>query len=96
MIPQLIRVRTVEPLAPPWVRIVFTNGEQREIDLTPYIATGPIFAPIRTNPHLFQSVTVDGGTLAWPNGADIDPDVLYYAGTPPWAAPVPDSEAARS
>jgi hypothetical protein len=70
------------------MRVVFTNGEQRDIDLTPYIATGAIFEPVRTDPMVFESVTVDGGTLTWPNGADIDPDVLYYGGTPPWALAV--------
>jgi hypothetical protein len=94
--PQLIRVQSAEPLDVPRIRVVFTNGEQREIDLTPYIATGPIFEPVRTNPLFFQSVAVDGGTLTWPNGADIDPDVLYHAGTPPWAQVTPHSEEARS
>ena len=92
----LIRVQSAEPLTTPHIRVVFTNGEQREIDLTPYIATGPIFAPVRTDATFFQSVVVDGGTLTWPNGADIDPDVLYYGGTPPWAQAVPQREESRS
>lgn len=94
--PQLIRVQSVEPLDAPRIRVIFTNGEQREIDLTPYIATGPIFAPVRTNPSFFQSVVVDGGTLTWPNGADIDPDVLYHGGTPPWAQVPAYTKEARS
>jgi hypothetical protein len=92
----LIRVQSAEPLETPRIRVVFTNGEQREIDLTPYIATGPIFEPVRTDPTFFQTVVVDGGTLTWPNGADIDPDVLYHGGTPPWARTAPHPEEARS
>jgi uncharacterized protein DUF2442 len=62
------------------------HGEQRDIDLTAYIATGLIFEPVRNDPTFFRSVSVEGGTIAWPNGADIDPDVLYYDGPPPWAS----------
>jgi hypothetical protein len=82
---QLIRVQAIEPLDPPLMRVHFRNGEQRVIDLTPYIAHGPIFEPVRTDPTFFGSARVEGGTIAWPNGADIDPDVLYHAGPPPWA-----------
>jgi hypothetical protein len=83
---QFVRVQSVEPLDDRIVRFVFTNGEQREIDLSPYIASGPIFEPVRDDPAFFRLARVEGGTIAWPNGADIDPDVLYYAGPPPWAS----------
>lgn len=82
---QFIRVQFVEALQPWRVHVIFTNGEQRDIDLAPYISHGPIFAPVRSDTAFFQAVCVDGGTLAWPNGADIDPDILYHGGTPPWA-----------
>jgi hypothetical protein len=82
---QFIRVQSIKPLDAPIMRVQFTNGEQRDIDLTPYIASGPIFEPVRNDAAFFRSAQVEGGTIAWPNGADIDPDVLYYAGTPPWA-----------
>ena len=94
--PHLIRVQSAEPLDAPRIRVVFTNGEQREIDLTPYIATGSIFEPVRSDPSFFQSMVVDGGTLTWPNGADIDPDVLYHGGTPPWVPATPHTEEVRS
>jgi Protein of unknown function (DUF2442) len=81
-----IRVQTVQPLEGWVMQVHFTNGTTRAIDLAPYLADGAIFAPIRSDPTYFQQAFVDGGTIAWPNGADIDPDVLYYDGLPPWAA----------
>jgi len=84
--PDLVCVRAVKPLDDLRVHVVFTDGSAREIDLDPYLR-GPIFEPIRRNRKLFVSVYVDpdSETLTWPNGADIDPDVLYYDGNPPWA-----------
>lgn len=48
------------------------------IDLDPYL-DGPAFAAIRQDPAVFAAVTVDSdaGTITWPNGADLAPDVLY-------------------
>jgi len=59
-----------------WLR--FADGFERTIDLAPYLH-GPIFAEIRTNPAAFTAVHVDleAGTIVWPNGADLAPDVLY-------------------
>lgn len=82
--PDLIRVRTVEPLDGFGVHVTFTDGSERDIDLKPYL-DGPIFEPIRASQETFRQVFVDHGTLAWHNGADIDSDTLYYNGTPPWA-----------
>lgn len=84
----LIRVKSVQVLEDWQVRVWFTNGEQRTIDLLPYIGSGPIFEPVRNDYSFFQAMRVDGGTVVWPNGADIDPDVLYYGGTPSWAQPL--------
>lgn len=80
---RLVRVRAVVPLEEFRVRLEFEDGTQREIDLEPYLH-GPIFEPIRRNSVVFRSVKVEGGTIAWDNGADIDPDVLYYGLTPAW------------
>ena len=80
---RLIRVRAVEPLEGFRARLKFEDGTQREMDLEPYLH-GPIFEPIRSDPGVFRSMKVEGGTIAWDNGADIDPDVLYYGLTPVW------------
>ena len=81
----LVRAQNVQPLTGFVVRVVFTDGTTRDIDLTPYLQ-GPIFEPIRLQADLFRSVRVEFGALTWPNGADIDPDVLYHGGTPKWAS----------
>jgi len=39
---------------------------------------------------MFSSIKIEGGTIAWGNGADIDPDVLYYNLKPAW---MEDAEA---
>ena len=76
---KLVRIKTVEPLSGFGVRLRFTDGTDKVVDLEPYLH-GPVFDPLRDNPHLFRSVAVDPdlGTIVWTNGADIDPDVLYY------------------
>ena len=79
----LVRVRSVEPLGGYQVLVVFQDGTRREIDLEPYLQ-GPIFEPMRNNPARFRAMKIQGGTIAWDNGADIDPDVLYYDLTPAW------------
>lgn len=82
---KLVRVRAVEPLERFRVRLGFTDGTTREVDLEPYVR-GPMFEPIRNDPEVFRAVKVDPrlGTIVWDNGADIDPDVLYKGLTPAW------------
>lgn len=80
---QLIRIQAVTPREGFVVRVEFTDGTIREIDLEPYL-DGPVFQALREDPEMFRLVKVDPRmrTLIWPNGADLDPDVLYH-GFPP-------------
>jgi hypothetical protein len=87
-----VRVRTAKPLRGYKVLVVFENESQREIDLEPYLH-GPIFEPIRKNASMFRAMKIEGGTIAWDNGADIDPDVLYYNLKPAW---LEDAEGFRA
>jgi hypothetical protein len=80
---KLVRVRTVKPLDGMRVYLEFEDGTQKTVDLEPFL-WGPVFEPIRNNPTMFRTVKVEGGTIAWDNGADIDPDVLYYDLKPAW------------
>jgi len=86
---KLVRIRAVTPVAGFRVRLQFTDGSEREIDLEPYLL-GPVFEPLRCDPALFATIQVDPqlGTIVWPNGADIDPDVLYHGREPAsWGEP---------
>lgn len=73
----LVRVLTVEPLEEFKVRLEFEDQTWKEVDLKPFLR-GPIFDLIRDDPAMFRSMKVNDGAIAWDNGADIDPDVLYY------------------
>lgn len=77
---RVVRVRVTEVFQ---AEIEFDDGTIKTVDLEPFL-TGPIFEPILRDPDLFRQIEVRGGTIAWPNGADIDPDVLYYGLTPAW------------
>ena len=67
------------------MRLEFSTGEEKVVDLEPLLR-GPIFEPIRQSPGMFRAVTGDPelGTITWPNGADMDPDVLYGSHRPAW------------
>jgi hypothetical protein len=59
--------------------LTFTNGQTGEVDLRERIVgRGGVFQPLE-DMVVFQQVQVDpeSGTLVWPNGVDLDPDVLY-------------------
>lgn len=81
----MVFIRSVTPLENFRVRLVFNTGEQKDVDLDPLLR-GPIFEPLRHDPALFRAVKVDEelGTIVWPNGADMDPDVLYGSHPPAW------------
>lgn len=63
----------------------FEDGVEGVVDLAPHLSFQGIFAPLH-DPAYFADVCVNAGlgTVVWPNGADLDPDVLYgrVTGTP--------------
>lgn len=56
--------------------IMFDDGVEGEIDFSPYLSRGPVFEALKDG-NLFRAATVEGGTISWPNGADIAPEALY-------------------
>lgn len=74
--PEVTEVLAVEHLQDFDIRLQFSNGEVRELNLARYLH-GPVFEPLRQDPKLFRQMRIEGGTIAWPNGADIAPETLY-------------------
>jgi hypothetical protein len=69
------KVTTVEVLPPYGLRLTFDDGVVREVDLAGEL-WGPMFEPLK-DPVFFAQVTVDHGTVRWPNGVDLDAVVLH-------------------
>ena len=67
------------------VRLRFEDGVTGELDLATIIRFEGVFAPLK-DLNRFRELRVqpDLGTIYWPNGADLDPAVLYarVTGTP--------------
>lgn len=71
-------VTSVEVIARRTLRLGFADGSVRVVDLTPFL-WGRALERLATDDALFGAVAVDrvAGTIVWPNGADLDPDVLH-------------------
>lgn len=59
------------------LKVRFDDESEQVINFEP-ILYGPLFGPLREL-EVFNRVKLDSdlGTLVWPTGADIDPNVLY-------------------
>ncbi|MCE5266726.1 MAG: DUF2442 domain-containing protein [Planctomycetaceae bacterium] len=68
----------VKPLDGYRLFLRFEDGAHGEVDLAQMIPFEGVFAVMRDLVE-FQKVRVneETGTICWPNGADLDPDVLY-------------------
>ena len=61
------------------IRLTFSDGIETTVDFEPWLY-GPVFEPLKRLAY-FRRFFVEGGTVAWPNGADIAPETLYEAAT---------------
>ena len=59
------------------ILVTFNDGTEASVDFRPWLS-GPVFEPLKKVAY-FRKFFVDGGTVAWPNGADIAPETLYEA-----------------
>ena len=59
------------------IHVTFNDNSEKTIDFRPWLH-GPVFEPLK-NRNYFRRFSLEGGTVAWPNGADIAPETLYEA-----------------
>jgi hypothetical protein len=62
------------------LRIRFDDGVSGEVNVAEATSFLGVFASLREE-TVFRQVSINPelGTVQWPNGADLDPDVLYAA-----------------
>jgi len=79
-----------------WLR--FEDGVEGTVDVAELVRFEGVFAPLADRQRFAEvSILGDSGTIGWPGGADLDPDVLYaqIAGQPIGGA-IDGSEARRN
>lgn len=57
------------------IKLKFNDGVEETIDFTQWLE-GPVFEPLK-DVRYFQRFFLEGGTVTWPNGADIAPETLH-------------------
>jgi hypothetical protein len=85
----LVDIVRVHPLEGYRLELQFEDGVKGVVDVSQCVAFTGVFAPLR-DPKEFTAVRVNAelGTISWPSGADLDPDVLYSLVT---GRPLPSS-----
>jgi Protein of unknown function (DUF2442) len=80
------RAVSVRVLRPYVIEVAFSDGVRRQVDVEP-LMWGEVFAPLR-DPALFAQVSIDRsiGAVAWPNGADLASEFLYYGDETPYGS----------
>jgi hypothetical protein len=53
----------------------FHDGVEKTVDFSQWLQ-GPMFEPLKDTAY-FARFFLEGGTVTWPNGADIAPETLY-------------------
>lgn len=78
----LLDVTAVEALPGFVLRLTFENGEVRRFSMSRLLAReATVFTPLR-KVTMFRQVFIANGTVCWPGGADIAPELLYEQSVP--------------
>jgi Protein of unknown function (DUF2442) len=76
---ELMKIKDVEALEGHWLRVSFSDGAVKDVDVGGLLEAGGVFGPIRDSRDVFEQVRVnpEAQTVEWPGDVDLDPDVLY-------------------
>jgi len=74
-------VTHVRPMGGTALELTFADGTVRNVDMATLARPHGVFADLH-RPEFVPSARVnpDTGTIEWPSGADLSPEVLYQAG----------------
>ena len=69
----------MRPLDGHRIRVTFSDGAVKDVDLSELLSAGGVVAPIYERRELFEQVHVssESRTVEWPGDVDLDPEVLY-------------------
>ena len=68
----------VKPLKDFHLHLEFEDGAKGEVDIRKLVKFKGVFAALKDETFFAKvQVNPEWGTIFWPNGADLDPDVLY-------------------
>ena len=68
----------VQPLQGYHLRLRLEDDAEGVVDLAQIVEFTGVFAPLREREYFVKvCVNPELGTICWPNGVDLDPDVLY-------------------
>jgi len=75
------------------VYLRFEDGTQGVVDIAKLISFEGVFDPLKEPAYFLQvRVNTELGTICWPGGADLDPDVLYAVVS---GVPIPSYQTVR-
>ena len=72
LLPQVIEANYVSDYK---IELIFNTGLRKTVDFSRWLR-GPVFDSLRNRTE-FRKFFIAGGTVCWPNGADIAPETLF-------------------
>ena len=75
MLKDIVKVKPLKDLR---LHLEFEDGVKGEVDIRRLVKFRGVFEPLEDEAFFAQvEVNPEWGTIFWPNGADLDPGVLY-------------------